>query len=373
MLVNLIRMDMKKNRWDYLVLFLHSTIIFSLCNAFSSLQRGNYLLRFCNSQDFLSGFYFSFPKFLLFLMVILLIAEVYQALLLQPPKNTLLFRDLGCSSSQIALLNSASTGVVFLAAGVCSMILGSLLNQFLLSHLLVILSIDQSTKIVWEREAENALALLVIIMITYLLVLVCNMYRFSQNRFQITKLVSTKLFKTKWSERILFAAAFLITQLFGAMALVYNSWGLEVILLCYWIYLYFYWKMQVSGVTPYQDCSRGYDRIFRKMVLRKSDSEVSRHALCSFLFGTGLMLAVFGREFASLERDFYIVRLFYLFGVWGGSILIVIALLLNVCISIRNFKSEKSRLKLLVDMGTTREICLKFLKNMFLSGLARIF
>lgn len=158
-------------------------------------------------------------------MAILLIAKVYQALLLQPPKNTLLFRDLGCSSSQIALLNSASTGVVFLAAGVCSMILGSLLNQFLLSHLLVILSIDQSTKIVWEREAENVLALLAIIMITYLLVLVCNMYRFSQNRFQITKLVSTKLFKTKWSERILFAAAFLITQLFGAVALVYNSWG----------------------------------------------------------------------------------------------------------------------------------------------------
>jgi len=90
---------------------------------------------------------------------------------------------------------------------------------------LVILSIDQSTKIVWEREAENVLALLAIIMITYLLVLVCNMYRFSQNRFQITKLVSTKLFKTKWSERILFAAAFLITQLFGAVALVYNSWG----------------------------------------------------------------------------------------------------------------------------------------------------
>lgn len=62
MLVNLIRMDMKKNRWDYLVLFLHSTIIFSLCNAFSSLQRGNYLLRFCNSQDFLSGFYFFIPQ-----------------------------------------------------------------------------------------------------------------------------------------------------------------------------------------------------------------------------------------------------------------------------------------------------------------------
>ena len=118
MLVNLIRMDLKKNRWDYLVLFLHSTIIFSLCNAFSSLQRGNYLLRFCNSQDFLGGFYSAFSKFLLFLMAILLIAKVYQALLLQPPKNTLLFRDLGCSSSQIALLNSASTGVVFLAAGV---------------------------------------------------------------------------------------------------------------------------------------------------------------------------------------------------------------------------------------------------------------
>lgn len=373
MLVNLIRMDMKKNRWDYLVLFLHSTIIFSLCNAFSSLQRGNYLLRFCNSQDFLSGFYFSFPKFLLFLMVILLIAEVYQALLLQPPKNTLLFRDLGCSSSQIALLNSASTGVVFLAAGVCSMILGSLLNQFLLSHLLVILSIDQSTKIVWEREAENALALLVIIMITYLLVLVCNMYRFSQNRFQITKLVSTKLFKTKWSERILFVAAFLITQLFGAVALVYNSWGLEVILLCYWIYLYFYWKMQVSAVIPYQDCSRGYDRIFRKMILRKSDSEVSRHALCSFLFGAGLMLAVFGREFASLERDFYIVCQLYLMSVWGGSILIVIALLLNVSISISNFKSEKSRLKLLVDMGATREICLKFLKKYVFIGIGKDF
>ena len=123
-----------------------------------------------------------------------------------------------------------------------------------------------------------------------------------------------------------------------------------MILLCYWIYLYFYWKMQVSGVTPYQDCNRGYDRIFRKMILRKSDSEVSRHALCSFLFGAGLMLAVFGREFASLERDFYIVCQLYLMSVWGGSILIAIALLLNVSISIRNFKSEKSRLKLLVDM-----------------------
>lgn len=85
------------------------------------------------------------------------------------------------------------------------------------------------------------------------------------------------------------------------------------------------------------------------------------------------MLAVFGREFASLERDFYIVCQLYLMSVWGGSILIAIALLLNVSISIRNFKSEKSRLKLLVDMGATREICLRFLKNMFLSGLARIF
>lgn len=85
------------------------------------------------------------------------------------------------------------------------------------------------------------------------------------------------------------------------------------------------------------------------------------------------MLAVFGREFASLERDFYIVCQLYLMSVWGGSILIAIALLLNVSISIRNFKSEKSRLKLLVDMGATREICLKFLKKYVFIGIGKDF